>query len=233
MGATSTSYPGGASGLPYSVHSPDMVLSFSIDLADVGEFGADFFGGYTYRSDLFWDGVVNLADLAVLGTTIGSECLPPTAREVMAATTTPATEMSVLFEDEGRSIHGLKPGRRVTANLVLLGPAAIEGIQAFDARLRVSDNVVVHGIEIAGGGLNLAGSDDLVVALPSPMRSAGDAPLVLARITLSVTDMELRAPVARTQRALDRSASRRGQRRTGLGCDSSLGRGECSGREHQ
>ena len=56
------------------INSPDLTGDLRVDLADVGEFGLDFFGPYSFRSDLFYDGVINLADLGRLAMHLGEEC---------------------------------------------------------------------------------------------------------------------------------------------------------------
>jgi hypothetical protein len=56
------------------VNSSDINGDLASDLVDLALFASDYFGNYSYRSDLFWDGVVNLADLATFALYYGCEC---------------------------------------------------------------------------------------------------------------------------------------------------------------
>ena len=61
--------------IPVGYNSPDLDGSGAVNLTDVQQFAADFFAvGYAFRSDLFFDNIVNLSDLPVLAATIGSTC---------------------------------------------------------------------------------------------------------------------------------------------------------------
>lgn len=56
-------------------NSPDIDGSGTVNLTDVQAFAGDFFAaGYNFRSDLFYDGLVNLSDLPLLATAIGATC---------------------------------------------------------------------------------------------------------------------------------------------------------------
>jgi hypothetical protein len=57
-----------------AVNSPDINGDLVTDLLDLSLFASDFFGSYAYRSDFFWDGAVNLADLASMAHWYGCEC---------------------------------------------------------------------------------------------------------------------------------------------------------------
>jgi hypothetical protein len=56
------------------VNSPDLNADGQVNLSDVGLFSSDFYGAHRFRSDFFWDGVLNLADVGRLATGIGHEC---------------------------------------------------------------------------------------------------------------------------------------------------------------
>jgi len=45
-----------------------------VNLADVGIFAGDYFGDHHFRSDFYWDGTLNLSDLARLAEAMGREC---------------------------------------------------------------------------------------------------------------------------------------------------------------
>ncbi len=64
-----------ANTLPVSYNSPDLDGSGAVNLTDVQFFAGDFFDvSYSFRSDLFFDNVVNLSDIPVLAATVGSSC---------------------------------------------------------------------------------------------------------------------------------------------------------------
>ncbi len=56
------------------LNSPDINGDLVIDLGDLGLFATDFFGAYNFRSDFFWDGVLNLADVGRLAASFGDQC---------------------------------------------------------------------------------------------------------------------------------------------------------------
>ena len=56
-------------------NSPDLDGSGAVNLTDVQIFAGDFFDvAYNFRSDLFFDAVVNLSDLPLLAAAIGAAC---------------------------------------------------------------------------------------------------------------------------------------------------------------
>lgn len=61
-------------GFPMRFNSPDIDGSLRVDLADVSLFAIDFFGDYHFRSDFSADGVIDLADVALLAQHIGAQC---------------------------------------------------------------------------------------------------------------------------------------------------------------
>jgi hypothetical protein len=66
---------GGSNGvLAIDVNSPDITGDLRVNLADIGEFGLDFGGAYSFRSDFQADGVINLADVGELGIHNGEVC---------------------------------------------------------------------------------------------------------------------------------------------------------------
>lgn len=71
-----TDYPWYWAHPPVSLHfnSADISGDGLVDLMDVGLFAGDFFNEYHYRSDLFCDGELNLADVSSLALGIGAIC---------------------------------------------------------------------------------------------------------------------------------------------------------------
>lgn len=55
-------------------NSADINGDANIDLADVAIFTGDFFSGYSFRSDFYYDGILNLLDVAMLGQAFGDGC---------------------------------------------------------------------------------------------------------------------------------------------------------------
>ena len=61
--------------LPLWVNSPDIDGDLEVTLSDVQLFAEDFYSAtYQYRSDLAYDGVINLSDVARLALHIGAGC---------------------------------------------------------------------------------------------------------------------------------------------------------------
>lgn len=65
---------GSSEGLTLNFNSPDLNGDGQVNLMDVTEFAQDYFSGYTFRSDLFRDGVPNLSDLGSLAEFMGKSC---------------------------------------------------------------------------------------------------------------------------------------------------------------
>lgn len=62
----------GLAGLRFN--SADLTGDLWVNLADISIFAQDYEGPYHYRSDLAWDRVVNIADLAHLARHVGAVC---------------------------------------------------------------------------------------------------------------------------------------------------------------
>jgi hypothetical protein len=58
----------------FHFNSPDINGDLQVNLSDIAIFAGDFFGAYNYRSDFFWDGVLNLADIGFLAQGVGASC---------------------------------------------------------------------------------------------------------------------------------------------------------------
>jgi hypothetical protein len=48
------------------INSPDIDGDLTVNLADLSLFAADFFGAYNYRSDLSWNGAIDIGDLTYM-----------------------------------------------------------------------------------------------------------------------------------------------------------------------
>jgi hypothetical protein len=66
--------PGGEVLLDLRHNSADLNGDLAVDLADVPLFAADYLGGYAFRSDLLYDGVVDLSDVPRLASALGTGC---------------------------------------------------------------------------------------------------------------------------------------------------------------
>ena len=55
-------------------NSPDLNCDRVVNLTDVVLFAEDFYGAYAYRSDFYWDGMLNLSDVASLAGHITHAC---------------------------------------------------------------------------------------------------------------------------------------------------------------
>lgn len=60
--------------VPLRFNSPDINADGEVNLTDLAFFSGDFFGTYHYRSDFWWDGVLNLSDLAQMALGYGTSC---------------------------------------------------------------------------------------------------------------------------------------------------------------
>lgn len=61
--------------LPIGYNSPDLDGSGTVNLTDVQLFAGDFSGvSYAFRSDLWFDNIVNLSDIPLLAASIGAGC---------------------------------------------------------------------------------------------------------------------------------------------------------------
>ena len=60
--------------LPLRVNSPDLTGDGAVNLADLSQFTQDLLGNYHFRSDLFWDEVINLSDVGLIVQGNGVAC---------------------------------------------------------------------------------------------------------------------------------------------------------------
>ncbi len=64
-----------SAGVPLQVNSPDLNGDLEVNLQDVPLFAQDFYGGtYSFRSDLHYDGSVNLSDIVLMVRHLGAGC---------------------------------------------------------------------------------------------------------------------------------------------------------------
>ncbi len=180
----SITYNGGATPLDIRVMSPDIDANFTVNLADLGFFATDFAGAYAFRSDFQWNGVLNLADVGVFATDFGDACTT-----IVPGNPTASGDMiGVYFDTAGRNhATDLEPGKAVTAYLMLQGPSASKGIDAWDAQLVTSSNLVVRNVVLPQGSINVGSDHEFVVGTGGMVVPKGK-PAVLATLTLEVTD---------------------------------------------
>lgn len=196
---TSTSYPGGLSGLEYFVNGPDLTGDLASDLVDVGEFAIAFSGAYDFAADLVYNGTVDLADVGEFSLGFGSTCPAVPSREVADGgvddavpsdgSGVPAAEVGVYFDAGGTKTRvALEPGTRTTAWVVARGAAVEQGVTAFDLALRVSDNVIVHDRTLVDAAVSLGEGADALVGFGTERRVAAGEGLTLLRVVLGVRD---------------------------------------------
>jgi hypothetical protein len=68
--------PGLQSLVDVQVNSPDLSGDLVVNLTDVAMFASQYMvpGGYTYAADLYWDGRLNLSDLALMAAGFATGC---------------------------------------------------------------------------------------------------------------------------------------------------------------
>jgi hypothetical protein len=62
--------------LDIQFNSPDLDGTGVVNLGDVVIFATDYFGPYNYRSDFYWDGLVNLSDIVLIAQALTAACPP-------------------------------------------------------------------------------------------------------------------------------------------------------------
>jgi len=69
-------HPTGMTHPPVSMrfNSADINADGRVDLIDISRFAYDYLFGYHYRCDFHWDGVLNVADVALLASGVGANC---------------------------------------------------------------------------------------------------------------------------------------------------------------
>ena len=60
--------------LPLCANSPDLNGDGAVNLADLSQFTQDLLGVYHFRSDLYWDAVINLSDVSLIAQGNGVVC---------------------------------------------------------------------------------------------------------------------------------------------------------------
>ncbi len=186
----STSYPGGLAGLEYFVNSGDINGDYMSNLIDIPLFAIVYYSGsYDYKTDFAWNGVVNLSDITTLAIGLGTECLVKAQAAPSDEDVSMAGSLGLVFDTHNnKTSRTAAPGEMIDAYLVLSGMAASEGIGAFAAQLRTSENVVVHERNIIGQALDLSQDGSLVGGYATPRSAEGNAPLKLMHLRISVTD---------------------------------------------
>jgi len=58
----------------FQFNSPDITGDLVVNLTDVALFAGDYYGSYNYRSDFYWDGILNLSDVSHLAQAMGDAC---------------------------------------------------------------------------------------------------------------------------------------------------------------
>lgn len=61
--------------IPVGFNSPDLDGNGSVNLTDVQFFASDFYApAYAFRSDLFFDNIINLSDIPLMASSVGASC---------------------------------------------------------------------------------------------------------------------------------------------------------------
>lgn len=181
-----TTYSQGGSGLDIRVNSADINGDGDTNLSDVSFFSIDYSGPYNFRSDLAWNGAIDLVDVSRFSVDIGASCPPAPAA---GGAPVVAGELRLGFGEDGLAPAAqVEPGERFAARLWVEGPAAQAGIGAFELALDPSHNLVVHDVQLAGDWLDLGSGNELIVGTAGTLRSQAGERLLLAVVELEATD---------------------------------------------
>lgn len=168
-------------------NSADINADGVVGLQDVGPFSVDYAAGSGYRSDFLRDGKVDLKDVSKFSVAVGAAC--PAAVPAAPSTEELADIMAMSMDDAGRVRDGkLAVGKEGTAHLWLSGPAAHDGITAWEGRLVHSDNLQVVATDLGRARLDLGEGGDHIVGMGQLARSTDAAGLRLATVRFVVTD---------------------------------------------
>jgi len=66
--------PIGGAALLIDINSPDNTGDLVVDIADIGDFAIDFAAGIGFRSDLVFDGIINIADVGEMALHLQEVC---------------------------------------------------------------------------------------------------------------------------------------------------------------
>lgn len=159
-------------------NSADLDGNGAVELGDVGDFAARYFGPYDYAVDYAWDGVLNLTDIGLFAQSLSVVCPAAPARRVLPVA---AGQIDIVANDgTAKAVPGAE--RTETLRVVLSGDTARQGIGAWDAAVVTSDNVTVVESQ-AIGGLDFADGHDFIVG---GALGADDGELVLATLRVRV-----------------------------------------------
>ncbi|MCK4415319.1 MAG: DUF11 domain-containing protein [Candidatus Eisenbacteria sp.] len=199
--------------LPYWFNSPDINADLQVSIADLALLAGDLNGVYDYRSDFYWDGILNLSDVVLFDYGYGRTCSTGPARKTpfageladeaafLAGETRalPPATIGIYFDSLGtiQSIAQEVP-EQVKA-WVLLTPSDVAGVRGAAWTLDVSPpSVLIWEIRYgAADGRGIAvGAPDTGVehGIGYCETARGDRPVVLATMMLrpmEVLDVEL------------------------------------------
>jgi hypothetical protein len=192
-----TGMPGAVTGLAL-VSAPGMDIQFNssdingdlvVNLVDVGAFAGAYVGGYAYFADFYWDGILNLSDVARLAATFGEIC--PVIPAKPSTDVAVGGEIGIFFDVAGTErTLALDPGVEAEAHVLLRGPAATRGISAWESRVATSSNVEILGWSLEASSLNVAQAPSFIVGTGNVRRANDGAPLELATVRFRVTDAQ-------------------------------------------
>lgn len=170
-------------------NSPDISGDLFANLTDVVLFATDYLGTYQYRSDLYWDGILNLSDITLLAQGMGAQC--PVSQ---AAASIPESQSTIgVYFDQAATQRAIftEPDEVFTAYLLVVGEAASKGITGWECELNLSDNILVHDWNFAAEGINLATPPQFRFSsgIAEPVKAVGLVGRLLT-ITMQVIDRE-------------------------------------------
>ena len=176
-------------GLEIYFNSADLNGDLRVDLCDIVNFVGQFFSGnYTYASDFYWDGTLNLNDIALMAQSISSQC--PGSPAPNASPPSLYSRLGIYFDTAATSnciqsipvgVHG--PG---FVYLIATDISDLGGLAGFECGIEVIGPGIVMDWGFPSQSINLSTGEDFAVGLsvPLPWQQA----IILLDMTIFIAD---------------------------------------------
>jgi hypothetical protein len=172
-------------GMDIQFNSPDLNGDLRADLCDVVAFASHFFGPYAYAADFFWDGAVDLNDIALIAQSLTAACtgvgLPDATPETLYS------RLGIFFDTGGESycttaapgVHG--PG---FAYLLATNISEMGGLSGWECSIELTGPGIIVDWGFPAESINFA-TNDFIIGLGDPI--PWEPAIVLLDMTMIVT----------------------------------------------